>query len=202
MLHTSGNDYICYLAPSILKPDQIRRRIRILHMTSLPVDTKCFQSVSPATVSRRRLEPKHRSRYRNEETVREVLPRRLVYYRTNWYLDSWCHLRNGLRSSGLDMIRDAAISDIPADASRMKRSMRTSAAARNLHRSASEHGGVALRSPHHTVASPARSGIPGRLSIERTGHLVLCVPYSADYEITMNILRYGADVGADSGACE
>jgi len=30
--------------------------------------------------------------------------------------------------------------------------------------------------------------------IEPTGHLVLSVPYSADYELTMDILRYGANV--------
>ena len=105
------------LGTNHFEPDQIRRRIRILHMTSRPVDSKCFQSVSTATLSRRRLKLKYCSRFRGggEETVREVSPQRLVYYRANWYLDSWCHLRNGLRSFALDMIRDAEMSDIPAD---------------------------------------------------------------------------------------
>jgi hypothetical protein len=47
------------------------------------------------------------NRTRNEETAREVSPQRLVYYRANWYLDAWCHLRNDIRSFGLDATREA-----------------------------------------------------------------------------------------------
>ncbi|MFX7571027.1 WYL domain-containing protein, partial [Acinetobacter baumannii] len=31
-------------------------------------------------------------------------PQRLVYYRDNWYLDAWCHLREAMRSFSLDAI--------------------------------------------------------------------------------------------------
>src|ERR1035438_2051666 len=67
------------LGTKLSEPDQIRRRIRILHTASRPVDAKCFQLVSTATLSRRRLELRHWSRFRNEETVREISPQRLVY---------------------------------------------------------------------------------------------------------------------------
>ena len=31
----------------------------------------------------------------------------MVHYRDNWYLDGWCHLRDGLRSFSLDCVREA-----------------------------------------------------------------------------------------------
>ena len=30
-----------------------------------------------------------------------------MHYRENWYLDAWCHMRNGLRSFSMDCVRDA-----------------------------------------------------------------------------------------------
>lgn len=47
-------------------------------------------------------------------------PQRLTHYRENWYLDAYCHLREDLRSFGLDAIRGAALGpkaarDMPED---------------------------------------------------------------------------------------
>ena len=42
-------------------------------------------------------------------TEREVSPQRLVHYRSNWYLDGWCHLRNDIRSFALDAVRDVSM---------------------------------------------------------------------------------------------
>ncbi len=177
------------------EPEQIRRRIRILHMASRPVDAKCFQLVSLATLSRRRLELRYRSRFRDEETLREVSPQRLVYYRANWYLDSWCHLRNGLRSFALDMIRDADISDTSAD----------EIPDETLDAHLGVGYGIFGGEPRNTAVLRFEPQVTRWVSreiwhskqtqyIEPTGHLVLSVPYSADYEITMDILRYGANV--------
>lgn len=177
------------------EPDQIRRRIRILHMASRPVNAKCFQSVSMATLSRRRLQLTYCSRSRNEETVREVSPQRLVYYRANWYLDSWCHLRNGLRSFALDMVHDAEISDIRAD--------EIPDDALDAHLGGGY--GIFAGPPQNTAVLRFEPQVARWVCrevwhskqtqhIEATGHLVLSVPYSEDYELTMDILRYGANV--------
>jgi predicted DNA-binding transcriptional regulator YafY len=177
------------------EPDQIRRRIRILHMACRPVDAKCFQLVSMATLSRRRLELRHWSSFRNEETVREVSPQRLVYYRANWYLDSWCHLRNDLRSFALDMIRDAKISDTPADDIPDEALDANLGSGYGIFTGAPQNTAV-LRFEPHIARWVSREIWHSKQTqhIEPTGHLVLSVPYSADYEITMDILRYGANV--------
>ena len=44
-----------------------------------------------------------------ERTERVISPLQLVHYRENWVLDAWCHLRNELRSFGLEAIEDVQI---------------------------------------------------------------------------------------------
>jgi predicted DNA-binding transcriptional regulator YafY len=84
------------------------RRIRILQIASRPVSSHHFQTVCRALLARERLRLRYYSRTRNQETDRVVSPQRLVHYRDNWYLDAWCHSRNGLRSFALDAVLDAS----------------------------------------------------------------------------------------------
>lgn len=175
--------------------EQIRRRIRILHMPSRPVDAKCFQAVSMATLSRRRLQLTYRSRSRNEETIREISPQRLVYYRANWYLDSWCHWRNDLRSFAVDMIQTAEITDVPAEEISDETLDAHLGSGYGIFAGAPENTAV-LRFEPHIARWVSREIWHSRQTqhVESTGHLVLSVPYSQDYELTMDILRYGANV--------
>ncbi len=39
---------------------------------------------------------------------RTISPQALVRYRDNWYMDTYCHLRNGLRTSNVSRITKAA----------------------------------------------------------------------------------------------
>jgi predicted DNA-binding transcriptional regulator YafY len=174
---------------------QIRRRIRILHMPSRPVGPKCFQSVSMATLSRRRLRITYRSRSRGEETVREVSPQRLVYYRANWYLDSWCHLRSDLRSFALDMIQEAEITDAPAEEVPFETLDAHLGGGYGIFAGVPGHTAVLRFEPHIAQWVSREVWHPGQeQETEPDGHLVLRVPYSEDYELTMDILRYGPNV--------
>ena len=89
--------------------EEVRKRIRILHMAARTERPEHFEAVASATIRRRRLKIAYHARSSNEVTEREVSPQRLVHYRDNWYLDGWCHLREGLRSFSLDAIRSAEI---------------------------------------------------------------------------------------------
>src|ERR1041385_6833254 len=85
---------------------QIRRRVRLLQMGARPASPH-FSTVAAALLERRQLQITYFVRERDERTERAVSPQRLVYYRDNWYLDAWCHLRKGLRSFALDVIEAA-----------------------------------------------------------------------------------------------
>lgn len=84
--------------------DAIDKRIRIQQVNARAYDPEYFAPVASAVLQRRRIVIDHLNRNRGETIRREVSPQRLTYYRENWYLDAYCHLRNEARSFGLDAI--------------------------------------------------------------------------------------------------
>jgi len=96
---------------------ELRRRIRITRSGARPPSNHLFPGIGLALLQRKRLQVRYYARAKDETTERTVSPQRLVHYRGNWYLDAWCHLREGLRSFALDGIRemrtlDAAASEV------------------------------------------------------------------------------------------
>ena len=90
------------------------KRIRILPMAQRPVEIELFQTLVDALIHRKRLKIRHLGRRTGQITERDVSPQRLIYYRDNWYLDAFCHLRDDLRSFALDVIEKAEHSEKPA----------------------------------------------------------------------------------------
>lgn len=90
------------------------KRIRILPMAQRPVSAELFQTLVDALIQRKRLSIRHLGRRTGKTTERDVSPQRLVYYRDNWYLDAFCHLRDDLRSFAIDVIEYAQPSEKPA----------------------------------------------------------------------------------------
>lgn len=91
--------------------DQLRRRVRIIGLAQRNVTPRHFERVATALAQRKRLHIAYAARGTGETTVREVSPLRLVHYRGNWYLDAWCHLRNGLRNFAVDAIAQAELAE-------------------------------------------------------------------------------------------
>jgi len=85
--------------------DSVERRIRIQQVNARGYEPEHFAPIATAVLQRRRIVIDHHNRQRNETIRREVSPQRLNYYRENWYLDAWCHLRDELRSFGLDAVK-------------------------------------------------------------------------------------------------
>lgn len=125
----------------------------------------------------------------------EVSPQRLVHYRDNWYLDGWCHLRNGLRSFAVDSIEAAVLLDKPArdvtektldawvDAGYGIFSGERVAWAR-LRFSPSRARWVATEAWHPQQRS----------SVDGEGRYLLELPYADDRELILDILRHGGEV--------
>jgi predicted DNA-binding transcriptional regulator YafY len=80
----------------------IQRRIRISRVGSRQLSTEYFQVIAHALMNHKRLFVKHFSRQNGQLAGREVSPQRISYYRDNWYLEAFCHLRNDLRSFSID----------------------------------------------------------------------------------------------------
>jgi len=175
--------------------DDLSRRIRILQMGVRPVNAESFQAISSALLSRRRLRIDHFRRAANETLSRDVSPQRLVFYRDNWYLDAWCHLRKGLRTFSVDAIAQAIVL--------AKRAREIKDTTLDEHLGAG-FGIFSGRAAHTAVLrfSPMRARWVAREvwhpeqdgQFELDGAYVLKVPYSDPRELIMDVLKYGPDV--------
>ncbi len=176
----------------------LQGRIRMLQMASrhnAEQGGHAFQTVAGALARRKRLRMRYYSRWRQSRDWRDVSPQRLVRYRDNWYLDGWCHLREGLRTFAIDAIEAADALDQPA--------LEVAAAALDSHFASSY--GIFAGTPRHEAVlrfSPTRARYvanerwhrdqQGRMLAD--GRYELRVPYSNPAELIMDILKFGPEV--------
>lgn len=174
--------------------DEVPRRIRILQVAARPQGT-CFQTVAGALAQRQRLWLRHYNRASDERSERLVSPQRLTYYRGNWYLDAWCHLREALRTFALDAIEEAQARPEPAQ----------ELAAAELDTQLGAAYGIFAGAP---AAIAVLRFVPQRarwVSQERwhpqqqgfwlsDGSFELRVPYANPLELVMDVLKYGPEV--------
>ncbi|MFW8744795.1 helix-turn-helix transcriptional regulator [Mesorhizobium japonicum] len=88
---------------------ELRKRIKVLPMAQRKTSVQSFAELGSALLNRQRLQITYYAKVKNETTQREVSPQQLIYYRDNWYLDAYCHLREELRSFAVDGIHSAVI---------------------------------------------------------------------------------------------
>ena len=174
--------------------EEIERRIRIIPMAVRKMSPQFFEVAATATLRRRRLAIEYFSRGSNETTSRDISPQRVVFYRGNWYLDAWCHLRNDIRSFAIDSIRSAKLLDtaaksVPeADLDEVLASGYGIFSGRRTTWAKIRFSPVAARWVSAEAWHPKQKG-----SFDRDGRYVLEVPYSDPRELVMDVLRHGPD---------
>lgn len=175
--------------------DEIKRRIRLFQIGSRQSGTQFFQIVVHALMTRRRLRLRHYGRLDGKVTEREVSPQRIVYYRDNWYLDAFCHLRNDVRSFSVDALEGTVEVD-------------KAAVSVNEHdlRDELESGYGIFAGKKSKVAVLKFTPFRSRWVAKKIWHpdqrgqtlpdgsFVLRIPYSDDRELTHDILRQGKEV--------
>ena len=174
---------------------EVRKRIRLLSFGSRKLPMEHFSLIGSAMLKRRRLKMEYYARSTNAHSAREVSPQRLVHYRENWYLDTWCHLRNDLRSFSVDGIRRIEIVDAPAKEVSLKALDDYLLESYGIVR-----GGEAQRAKLRFSAERARwvaSEVwhpDQKGSFDAEGRYVLELPFRDDRELVLDILRHGAEV--------
>ena len=173
---------------------EIANRIRILQSSTRKTDAKIFQQVASAVVSREQIKILYHGRDRDTITERWISPQRLVFYRDNWYLDAWCHLRKGLRSFSLDRIHVITKGDKAKDISEKKL---------NEH-FGNSYGIFSGEAKHKAVlrfTSDAARWIADevwhpdqKMKVLKDGSVELTIPYSDPRELMMDILKYAEEV--------
>ena len=174
--------------------EEVQKRIRIESVGARHYALEHFQAVGSALIRRKRLIIRYHARGTNEISEREVSPQRLVHYRENWYLDAWCHLRDGLRAFAVDAIEYAEILDSKAKDVSEKKLNEVLGAGYGIF-SGSDVKWAVL---HFTTARArwvsAEKWHPAQQAKTLAdGSFELTLPYSDDRELVMDILRYGSD---------
>lgn len=176
-------------------PEDIARRIRIVHASRRGTDPQWFQLIAAALMKRRRLRIRHWNRGTDRETERELSPQRLVYYRDNWYLDAWCHLREEIRSFAVDAIRHAEPLDQPARNVAAKTLDAALGAGYGIFAGARLSWARLRFTPESARWVAAEQWHPQqRARYDDSGHYLLEVPYANPTELVMDVLRHGAGV--------
>lgn len=174
---------------------ELRKRIKVLGMGSRKNNIEHFSEIGAALLKRNRLDVEYYSRATDELTRREISPQRLIYYRENWYLDAYCHLRNALRSFAVDGIRNAVLTNIKADEIPEK----------NLQAHFAESYGIfsgkatqraKLRFTPERARWVATENWHGQQvgSFDKEGFYTLEFDYNQDPELIMDILKHGSGV--------
>lgn len=171
--------------------DEIARRIRVVPFAAKAYRSEFFQDLCQALLSRCCVDMTYYSRPTDSSSERRVSPQRLIYYRDNWYLDAWCHLRQGLRSFSIDAI--TALQVTPEAAVEIDE--------RELNRELESGYGIFSGAATQVAKLRFKAEIARWVSRETwhpqqqaefddSGYYLLSVPYSQDTELIMDILKY------------
>ncbi|MCP4334217.1 MAG: YafY family transcriptional regulator [Gammaproteobacteria bacterium] len=175
--------------------DEISQRIRIMPLAAKAYRSGYFQDLCQALLSRRRVYIDYYSRPGDSRSERRVSPQRLIYYRDNWYLDAWCHLRQGLRSFAIDAIKALQISNeiaVEIDEAELNRELESGY---GIFSGAATNAAVLRFKPQIARWVSRETWHPQQQAeYDEEGRYLLRIPYSQDTELIMDILKYGDEV--------
>jgi predicted DNA-binding transcriptional regulator YafY len=178
-----------------LSTGELDKRIKLMYAGKRQLNAKVFETVAHATFARKRLSLQHFNRSTGELSSREISPIDIALYRGNWYVNAWCHMRDGLRRFSIDAIEQVALVDTTA------KDMDEASVNAEL------GGGYGIYSGKHLQravlwfsAERARWVQSEEWHPEQVGQLradgsyQLEVPYSDERELIADLLRYGSGV--------
>ncbi|CAN6135286.1 COG2378 Predicted transcriptional regulator [Methylophilaceae bacterium] len=175
--------------------EEIRKRVKIEKIGARKLDYDFFQEIGMSLVKRKRLSIEYQSRSKDEYTIREISPQRIIYYRDNWYLDAWCHERNALRSFSLDAIKKLELIDrraLDIEEDELDSELGSGYgifAGKDVQWATLLFNSDRARWVANETWHPNQEG-----NYLPDGSYELRVPFSDTREILMDIMRYGSDV--------
>ena len=173
---------------------QLSQRIQILQSAARPAGP-FFQPICAALAQQQCLSINYYQRSQDQTSQRTVSPQRLTYYRDNWYLDAYCHLRQALRTFALDAVKgtEAITADYQVVTVETLTEHYNSTygifSGQPLEEAILLFGQTTARWVAQEQWHPKQRG-----SWLEDGRYQLQIPYSQPQELVMDILRYGDEV--------
>jgi len=175
--------------------EEVETRFRMLYASRRQVSSKHFQTIATAVLQRKRLNLLHFNRQHGTTLEREVSPQLLIYYRENWYLEAWCHVRNGLRSFSMDAIESVSLGGTKA------KEVSKKLVAANIDSGFGIFGGALVKwaklkfsAERARWVSAEKWHADQRGTYAADGNYILEVPYADDRELIMDIMKHGSHV--------
>ncbi|QWD20217.1 WYL domain-containing protein [Polynucleobacter paneuropaeus] len=183
------------LGQSEVSAKELRKRIKVFGISARKNSLENFEEVGNSLLRRRRLHIEYYAKSKNENTSREVSPQRLIFYRDNWYLDAYCHMREGLRSFALDSIKKVeSISKKAIEVSEKELQ-------ENFAESYGIFSGKATQKAKLRFTPERARWVSGETwhgqqvsSYDKDGYYILEFDYNQDLELVMEILKHGSSV--------
>ena len=180
---------------SKIKPEDAEQKFRIEKIGNRKIDEKIFKNVSSALVQSKMLEILYQSRGDNKTNTRTVSPQRMTYYRSNWYLEAKCHLREQFRIFSIDQIQQAKIQKQKAEKVNSKQLDKYVLSSYGIFTGEAENIAKLQFTPERARWVIDEEWHPDQKGqLQEDGTYILELPYSKDTELVMDILKYGADV--------
>ena len=176
-------------------PEEIRHRIRLQQSNPRSLRLEHFQTCTSATLSRKRLRLMHHDRHDNTINTREVSPQRIVRYKENWYLDTWCHQREAIRTFSIDALQGATILEQAATEIQDAELNAVLGAGYGIYAGKDVTWATLRFTPWQARWTSTEIWHPEqRTRYDEEGRYILELPYSATGELMMDVLKYGANI--------
>jgi predicted DNA-binding transcriptional regulator YafY len=175
--------------------DQLQKRIKIETIGSRKFNLDHFQAIGSSLLKRKQLHIDYLGRGKNELTSRSISPQRLIYYKDNWYLDGWCHLKKDIRSFSVDAIQRVEILEIEAkDISEDKLNEELGSgygifSGKDIKWTTLKFSPERARWVSKEKWHPKQEG-----QYLNDGSYQLKIPYSKEPELLIDVMKYGAEV--------
>ena len=172
---------------------QLLNKVSIIRSPSRPVDEQVFNHLASSLVEEQQVKLHYHGRIRDNTTERVVSPLGMSFYRENWYLDAWCHLRDGLRRFSVDRIASAEILEEKIDAKLAATSLddHLQQAYGVFSSEASDLAVIKFAEQAARWVSDERWHDDQKGRFLEDGSYELTVPIGDETEIIMDVLRYG-----------
>ncbi len=175
--------------------DQLQKRIKIETIGSRKFNLDHFQAIGSSLLKRKQLHIDYLGRGKNELSTRDISPQRLIYYKDNWYLDGWCHLKEDIRSFSVDAIQRVEILETKAkDVSEEKLNDELGSgygifSGKDIKWATLKFSPERARWVSKEKWHPKQEG-----KFIEDGSYELKIPYSKEPELLIDVMKYGPEV--------
>ena len=174
--------------------EDIEQRIKVKNVGYRKFQIEHFPLIATATLKFQKINIIYQARSTDSETQRTVSPQRINYYKGNWYLEAWCHVRNGMRVFSMDCINAVELLNEPSekvDKDTLELSEKTYGifSGTDIQWAKLQFNAKAARWIRAEIWHPDQ-----KQTDLADGSLILEVPYSDETEMVMDILRHGPNL--------